>query len=58
MPAARALSSPSGTAIEDNVDTGEYSFSAAEYSPVVTGYGLRTDRRTDGQRDVEVEILY
>ena len=32
---------------------------AAEYSPVVTGYGyVRTDGRTDGQRDVAVEILF
>ena len=54
MPAARALSSTSGEAAEDNVEERE-----KRYGLQVT-YGrtyLRTDVRTYGQRDMSVEIL-
>ena len=50
MPAARALSSPSGEAAEDNVVERE-NFGACG----ITGYGLLTG---DGQTDVEFEIVF
>ena len=54
MPAARALSSPSGEAAEDNVEEREKFW-------VGRNYGLLTDYlRTmgDGQTDVEFEIVF
>ena len=48
MPAARALSSPSGEAAEDNVVERENFW-------VGGNYGLRV---TDGQTDVEFEIVF
>ena len=52
MPAARALSSPSGEAAEDNVVERENFWGGRNY---VTDYGLRV---TDGQTDVEFEIVF
>ena len=54
----RVLSSPSRGAAEDNVEKRENS-EVTQFC----GYGLqvtdgRTDLRTDGQRDMEVEILF
>ena len=46
MPAARALSSPSGEAAEDNVVEREKFYGWAEL------------RITDGQTDVEFEIVF
>ena len=46
MPAARALSSPSGEAAEDNVEEREKFW-------VGRNYGLRV---TDGQTDVEFDL--
>ena len=60
----RVLSSPSGEAAEDNVEERENS-EVTQF--LVTGYDYvrtyrrtdgRTDVRTYGQRDVEVEILF
>ena len=48
MPAARALSSPSGEAAEDNVEESEKFW-------VWRNYGLRI---TEGQTDVEFEIVF
>ena len=45
MPAARALSSPSGEAAEDNVEERE------------KRYRLRTDIHTYGQRDVDFRLI-
>ena len=45
----------SGEAAEDNVEERENS-EVTQF--LVTGYRLRTDGRTDGQRDVKVEILF
>ena len=50
MPAARALSSPSGEAAEDNVEERENFGSGG-----ITGYGSRI---TEGQTDVEFEIVF
>ena len=51
MPAARALSSPSGEAAEDNVEEKENS---EVMQCLVTGYGYgRTDVPTDGRMDRE-----
>ena len=54
MPAARALSNPSGEGAEDNVEERENS-EVAQF--LVTGYRLRlrTDGRTDGRTDVWTE---
>ena len=50
----RVLSSPSREAAEDNVEERENSEVKQFF-----GYRLRvTDGRTDGRRDVEVEILF
>ena len=50
MPAARALSSPSGEATEDNVEERENFGSGG-----ITGYIRITG---DGQTDVEFEIVF
>ena len=52
MPAARALSSPSGEAAEGNVVERDNFWGRRNY---VTDYGLRV---TDGQTDVEFEIVF
>ena len=62
MPAARVLSSPSGEAAEDNVEERENSevkqfFGYRLWVTQGRTYGW-TYVRTDGQRDVEVEILF
>ena len=62
MPAAWALSSPSGEAAEDNVEERENS-EVKQFFGLggITGYGLLTDylRTTgDGQKDVEFEIVF
>ena len=51
MPAARALSSPSGEAAEDNVEERENFRSGG-----IMGYGLRITG--DGQTDVIFEIVF
>ena len=54
--AARALSSPSREAAEDNVEERENSEVKQFFgSGGITGYGLRV---TDGQTDVEFEIVF
>ena len=50
MPAARALSSPSGEAAEDNVEEREKFWVGRNYGLRIT-YG-------DGQTDVEFEIVF
>ena len=50
MPAARALSSPSGEAAEDNVVERE-NFGGGR------NYGI-TDNMTGGQTDMEIEIVF
>ena len=52
MHAARALSSPSREAAEDNVEERENFGSGG-----ITGYGLLTDSG-DGQTDVKFEIVF
>ena len=52
MPAARALSSPSREAAEDNVEEREKFSVGRNYGLWVTGYGR------DGQIDVEFEIVF
>ena len=49
MPAARALSSPSGEAAEDNVEEREKFWVGRNYGPRTTG---------DGQTDEEFEIVF
>ena len=51
MPAARALSSPSGEAAEDNVVERENFWGGRNY-------GITELRVTDGQTDVEFEIVF
>ena len=51
MPAARALSSPSGEAAEDDAEERENFWVGRNYGLRVTGYG-------DGQTDVEFEIVF
>ena len=51
MPAARALSSPSGEGAEDNVEEREKFW-------VGRNYGLRIPDSRDGQTDVEFEIVF
>ena len=51
MPAARALSSPSGEAAEDNVVERENFGGGRNYR--ITDYGI-----TEGQTDVEFEIVF
>ena len=56
MPAARALSSPSGEAAEDNVEEREKFWVGG-----ITGYGLRITyglQVTDGQTEVDFEIVF
>ena len=55
MPTARALSSPSGEAAEDNVVEIEKNFGARGITDNVMDYGLRV---TDGQTDMEFEIVF
>ena len=55
MPAARALSSPSGEAAEDNVEERENS-EVTQF--LVTGYGLRTDGRTDVRTDGQIPPVF
>ena len=54
MPAARALSSPSGEAAEDNVVEREKFWVGRNYG---LGYGLRIPDSGDGQTDVKFEIV-
>ena len=57
MPAARALSSPSGEAAEDNVEERENSEVKQFFgSGGITGYGLRTTGY--GQTDGKIEIVF
>ena len=56
MPAARALSSPSGKAAEDNVVEREKIFGQAELRTVTFG-SITLCYVPDGQTDVEVEIV-
>ena len=51
MPAARALSSPSGEAAEDNVEEREKFWVGRNYGLRITDYG-------EGQTDVEFEIVF
>ena len=53
MPAAQALSSPSGEAAEDNVEEREKFWVGRNYGLRIT-FGLLTDGRTD----VEFEIVF
>ena len=56
MPAARALSSPSGEAAEDNVVERENFWGGRNYVTLrIMDYGLRIK---DGQTDVEFEIVF
>ena len=55
MPAARALSSPSGEAAEDNVEEREKFWVGRNYGLRVTDHGSRI---TEGQTDVEFEIVF
>ena len=55
MPAARALSSPSGEAAEDNVEEREKFWVGRNYG-LLTDHGPRTTG--DGQTDVEFEIVF
>ena len=55
MPAARALSSPSGEAAEDNVVERENFWGGRNYGLRKTDYGKRI---TEGQTDVEFEIVF
>ena len=54
MPTARALSSPSGEAAEDNVEEREKFWGGRNYG--ITDNV--TDNVTDGQTDVEFEIVF
>ena len=55
MPAARALSSPSGEAAEDNIEKREKFWVGQNYRLRITSY-LRVTG--DGQTDVEFEIVF
>ena len=56
MPAARALSSPSGEAAEDNVVEREKFWGRRNYG--ITEFGVTELRVTEGQTDVEFEIVF
>ena len=55
MPAARALSSPSGEAAEDNVVERENFGGGRNYGLQITDYGLRI---MEGQTNMEFEIVF